>query len=522
MVKQFETYIRRLLWQQFKKPEGKATRAFSRLQGFTSANYMMLNFKGGFANVSVGAMGIISEAAAHEYFNKAELTSAIGEYSKGIFSYTRGMYNTNSYSLQDAIIKALKVVDYDEITGVCTKVGLKKWSERIRNLGFAQQSGGEHMMQNTVLFAMLKSNKLVVMPDDPYGVGVTPMSEADYITYKESDILKDIRGSKEVYTALNKGVNYFYVTPQREKMARTNISVEEFSKFMKSSLEGLFIDYIPQGFARTPVLIRQSSDIAYDVSKFQGLELSSEDDLVVPINSVAEIKAVDGPISIMREQSSRVGVVRSNVEDRDLGGFVEEAMARISAEVKLPDGYTLTYGGQFENQQRANARFSTVIPLSILVIFFILFFTFRSITLSLMILLNIPFAVTGGLISLYLSGEYMSVPASVGFIALFGIAVLNGLVMVGYFVQLIKKGYSIDEAVEMGAKRRLRPVLMTASIAALGLVPMLIGGGVGSEVQKPLAVVVLGGLATSTALTLLILPPTFKMIAKRFKIISEG
>ena len=224
----------------------------------------------------------------------------------------------------------------------------------------------------------------------------------------------------------------------------------------------------------------------------------------------------------MREQSSRVGVVRSNVEDRDLGGFVEEAMERIAAEVKLPEGYTITYGGQFENQQRANARFATVIPLSILVIFFILYFTFRSIALSLMILLNIPFAVTGGLISLYLSGEYISVPASVGFIALFGIAVLNGLVMVGYFVQLIKKGHSIDEAVELGAKRRLRPVLMTASIAALGLVPMLIGGGVGSEVQKPLAVVVLGGLVTSTALTLLILPPTFRMIAKRFKIISQG
>lgn len=198
LVKQFETYIRRLLWQQFKKPEGKATRAFSRLQGFTSANYMMLNFKGGFANVSVGAMGIISEAAAHEYFNKAELTSAMGEYSKGIFSYTRGMYSANSYSLQDAIIKALKVVDYDEITGVCTKVGLKKWSERIRNLGFAQQSGGEHMMQNTVLFAMLKSNKLIVIPDDPYGIGITPMSEAEYLTYKESDILKDILDDKQL------------------------------------------------------------------------------------------------------------------------------------------------------------------------------------------------------------------------------------------------------------------------------------------------------------------------------------
>ncbi len=345
------------------------------------------------------------------------------------------------------------------------------------------------------------------------------IDELNRISSEIADILRGIQGSKEVYTALNKGVNYFYVTPYRERMARANISVEEFAKFMKSTLEGIFVDYIPQGFARIPVMIRQDSDIADDVAKFQGLELSSEDDLVVPIKSVADIRAVDGPISIMREQSSRVGVVRSNVDNRDLGSFVDEAMSKINSQVKLPDGYSITYGGQFENQQRANARFSKVIPLSILVIFFILFFTFRSITLSLMILLNIPFAVTGGLISLYLSGEYMSVPASVGFIALFGIAVLNGLVMIGYFVQLIKDGHSIEEAVEMGAKRRMRPVLMTATIAALGLLPILIGGGVGSEVQKPLAIVVLGGLVTSTALTLLIIPPTFKMIAKRLKIV---
>ncbi|RDU73114.1 AcrB/AcrD/AcrF family protein [Helicobacter aurati] len=345
------------------------------------------------------------------------------------------------------------------------------------------------------------------------------INELNNISTQIAEILKNIEGSKEVYTPLNKGVNYLYIIPQKERMARANISTDEFAKFLKSSLEGLFIDYIPQGFTRTPVFVRQLSDIANNVSKFKNLELSSKDDVAVPISSIAEIKAIDGPISIMREQSSRVNIVRSNVENRDLGGFVQEAMAKISAEVKLPEGYSITYGGQFENQQRANARFSTVIPLSILVIFFILYFTFHSITLSLMILLNIPFAVTGGLISLYLSGEYMSVPASVGFIALFGIAVLNGLVMVSYFVNLIQQGYSVEEAVEIGAKRRLRPVLMTASIAALGLIPMLIGSGVGSEVQKPLAIVVLGGLVTSTALTLLILPPTFQMIAKRFKIL---
>ncbi|MFS7886773.1 efflux RND transporter permease subunit [Helicobacter pylori] len=166
-----------------------------------------------------------------------------------------------------------------------------------------------------------------------------------------------------------------------------------------------------------------------------------------------------------------------------------------------------------------NKRLSTVIPLSILAIFFILFFTFKSIPLALLILLNIPFAVTGGLIALFVVGEYISVPASVGFIALFGIAVLNGVVMIGYFKELLLQGKSVEECVLLGAKRRLRPVLMTACIAGLGLIPLLFSHSVGSEVQKPLAIVVLGGLVTSSALTLLLLPPMFMLIAKKIKIV---
>lgn len=332
------------------------------------------------------------------------------------------------------------------------------------------------------------------------------------------DILKDIRGSSEVFTTLNKGVNYLYVTPQHSIMANTGISSDEFTKFMRSSLEGIMVTYIPQGFARIPVIIRQDDDIASDITKLKSLQMSSLDGNPVPISSVASIKEVDGPVQIQREQSKRYSVVRSNVVDRDLGGFVEEAKQRIAAQVQLPEGYSITYGGQFENQQRANKRFATVIPLSILAIFFILFFTFKSISLSLLILLNIPFAVTGGLISLFISGEYISVPASVGFIALFGIAVLNGVVMVGYFLQLLKEGYSINDTIIIGAKRRLRPVLMTAFIAGLALVPMLLSSGVGSEVQKPLAIVVLGGLVTSSMLTLMILPPLFKIVVRKFGI----
>ncbi len=332
------------------------------------------------------------------------------------------------------------------------------------------------------------------------------------------DILKGIQGSAEVFTTLNKGVNYLHVTPQHSVMANTGISSDEFTKFMRSSLEGIMVTYIPQGFARIPVIIRQDSDIASDITKLKSLQMSSLDGNPVPISSVADIKEVDGPVQIQREQSKRYSVVRSNVIGRDLGGFVEEAKQKIAAQVQLPEGYSITYGGQFENQQRANKRLSTVIPLSILAIFFILFFTFKSIPLSLLILLNIPFAVTGGLISLFISGEYISVPASVGFIALFGIAVLNGVVMVGYFLQLLKEGYDLNDVVVIGAKRRLRPVLMTAFIAGLGLIPMLLSTGVGSEVQKPLAIVVLGGLVTSSMLTLLILPPLFRIVVRKFGI----
>ena len=330
------------------------------------------------------------------------------------------------------------------------------------------------------------------------------------------DILKGIKGSAEVFTTLNKGVNYLYVKPWQSVMANTGISSDEFTKFMRSSLEGIIVTYIPQGFARIPVIIRQDADIASDITKLKSLQMSSLDGNPVPISSIADIKEVDGPVQIQREQSKRYSVVRSNVMGRDLGGFVQEAKEKIAAQVQLPEGYSITYGGQFENQQRANKRLSTVIPLSILAIFFILFFTFKSISLSLLILLNIPFAVTGGLISLFLSGEYISVPASVGFIALFGIAVLNGVVMVGYFLQLLKEGYSLEDTIVIGAKRRLRPVLMTAFIAGLGLIPMLLSSGVGSEVQKPLAIVVLGGLVTSSMLTLLMLPPLFRIVVKKF------
>ncbi|KHL86615.1 cytochrome C peroxidase [Helicobacter pylori] len=344
------------------------------------------------------------------------------------------------------------------------------------------------------------------------------IGELNELSFQIAQALKGIKGSSEVLTTLNEGVNYLYVTPNKESMADVGITSDEFSKFLKSALEGLIVDVIPTGISRTPVMIRQESDFASSITKIKSLALTSKYGVLVPITSIAKIEEVDGPVSIVRENSMRMSVVRSNVVGRDLNSFVEEAKKVIAQNIKLPSSYYITYGGQFENQQRANKRLSTVIPLSILAIFFILFFTFKSIPLALLILLNIPFAVTGGLIALFAVGEYISVPASVGFIALFGIAVLNGVVMIGYFKELLLQGKSVEECVLLGAKRRLRPVLMTACIAGLGLLPLLFSHSVGSEVQKPLAIVVLGGLVTSSALTLLLLPPMFMLIAKKIKI----
>ncbi|WP_033618401.1 efflux RND transporter permease subunit [Helicobacter pylori] len=349
-----------------------------------------------------------------------------------------------------------------------------------------------------------------------FGDDISALNE---LSFQIAQALKGIKGSSEVLTTLNEGVNYLYVTPNKEAMANVGISSDEFSKFLKSALEGLIVDVIPTGISRTPVMIRQESDFASSITKIKSLALTSKYGVLVPITSIAKIEEVDGPVSIVREDSMRMSVVRSNVVGRDLNSFVEEAKKVISHNIKLPPSYYITYGGQFENQQRANKRLSTVIPLSILAIFFILFFTFKSIPLALLILLNIPFAVTGGLIALFVVGEYISVPASVGFIALFGIAVLNGVVMIGYFKELLLQGKSVEECVLLGAKRRLRPVLMTACIAGLGLIPLLFSHSVGSEVQKPLAIVVLGGLVTSSALTLLLLPPMFMLIAKKIKIV---
>jgi cobalt-zinc-cadmium resistance protein CzcA len=238
--------------------------------------------------------------------------------------------------------------------------------------------------------------------------------------------------------------------------------------------------------------------------------LTLPDGRLVPLSTLATVTRIEGPVQVGREQGNRMSVVIANVSGRDLVGFVDEARQRVAQQVELPTGYYLEWGGQFENQQRAAKRLSLVIPASIGLIFLLLFSTFRSVRQAILVLLNIPFAMIGGVFALWLSNEYLSVPASVGFIALLGIAVLNGVVMVTYFNQLRRQGHPLKEVIVEGAQRRLRPVLMTATIAAFGLVPLLFATGPGSEIQKPLAIVVIGGLVTSTLLTLILIPILYR------------
>jgi len=264
---------------------------------------------------------------------------------------------------------------------------------------------------------------------------------------------------------------------------------------------------VQEGIKRTPLILRGDSN----TSNFDNLQIALPDGGHVPVTSVAKIEKVEGVVSVGREHGQRFVVITSNVANRDLVSFVDEARKVVAEKVDLPTGYTVEFGGQFENQQRAAATLSLVVPVSLGLIFLLLFSTFGSVRQAILVLSNIPLAMVGGVFALWVSGEYLSVPASVGFIALLGIAVLNGVVMVSYFNQLIATGMDLAKVVLVGSSRRLRPVLMTANIAAFGLIPLLFATGPGSEIQRPLAIVVIGGLVSSTFLTLFLLPILFKL-----------
>ncbi|ROH93638.1 efflux RND transporter permease subunit [Stagnimonas aquatica] len=328
-----------------------------------------------------------------------------------------------------------------------------------------------------------------------------------------ADSLRTVAGAEDVYYLANEGVQYLRALPDGEALARHGLSVDALSELLRLQIEGEPVGLIQKDGRRYPLLLR-ASGAAQSPEQLAVLPLQLPDGERLSLGQLVRIERVSGPVQIGRELGERNTVVIANVRDRDLVSFVEEARARVQQAVPLPAGYRLSWGGQFENQQRAAQRLALVVPVALALIFLILFGVFGSLRQAVLVLSNIPFALIGGVLALAVSGEYLSVPASVGFIALLGIAVLNAVVLVSYFNQLRAEGLPLTEVVVQGALRRLRPVLLTASMTAIGLVPMLFASGPGSEIQRPLAVVVIGGLVSSTLLTLVLLPILYRRFAE--------
>jgi cobalt-zinc-cadmium resistance protein CzcA len=339
--------------------------------------------------------------------------------------------------------------------------------------------------------------------------------QLEALAVKIKEILETIEGSSDVYKKANEGVEYFELTFNRKAMAYHGIHQDEINDFLKIMVTGEKVGIIQEGMRRIDLVIKGDRTMQNSLQKIQKLYYPLENGSAIPLSNLVTFRSKAGPVQIEHEHGYRKTIVQTNVEGRDLVSFVEEAKEKIEAQIKLPAGYYLSYGGEFENQQRAAQRLLIIVPLALFLVFILLFVSFGSLIQATIVLVNVPLALIGGFIGLYLSGEYLSVPASVGFIALLGIAVLNGVVLVNYFNHLIENGKALKDAVIEGSIKRLRPVLMTATIAAFGLLPLLFATGPGSEIQRPLAIVVINGLISSTLLTLVILPILYLKFSSR-------
>jgi heavy metal efflux system protein len=324
-----------------------------------------------------------------------------------------------------------------------------------------------------------------------------------------------VRGVRDFRVDRITGQQYLTIAIDRAAIARVGLNASDVHDAIETAIGGKRATEIYEGERRFAAVVRLPEALRDSVAEIRRITLTSARGAIVPLESLAKIEVVDGPAQISRETAKRRVVVGINVKDRDLGGFVAELRQKVDAQVQLPEGYYLEWGGQFENMQRALGHLMIIVPVTIAAIFFLLFLLFNSLRFATLIITVLPFASIGGVLALAVTGEYLSVPASVGFIALWGIAVLNGVVLVSYIRKLRDEGYGTRDAVVEGAKLRFRPVMMTATVAMLGLIPFLFATGPGSEVQRPLAIVVIGGLITSTLLTLVVVPTLYRFFEEK-------
>jgi cobalt-zinc-cadmium resistance protein CzcA len=311
------------------------------------------------------------------------------------------------------------------------------------------------------------------------------------------------------------GQQYLSIEIDRQAIARIGMNVGDVQDVIETAVAGKKATEIFEGERRFAAVVRLPERFRDNIDDIRNILITSPNGAQVALESLARIQVLDGPAQISRETGKRRIVVGINVRDRDLGGFVAELQQAVERDVKLPEGYYLEWGGQFQNMERALGHLTIIVPITVAAIFFLLFLLFNSVRFAALIITVLPFASIGGIVGLAVSGEYLSVPASVGFIALWGIAVLNGVVLVSYIRKLRDEGRGLREAVVDGAKMRFRPVMMTATVAMLGLIPFLFATGPGSEVQRPLAIVVIGGLITSTLLTLVVVPTLYRFFEEK-------
>jgi cobalt-zinc-cadmium resistance protein CzcA len=336
--------------------------------------------------------------------------------------------------------------------------------------------------------------------------------DLDTLIQKGNDVARvagRIRGTADIKVDRVTGQQNLTVTIDRQAIARHGLNASDLHDALEAAVGGKAATEIYEGERRFQAVVRFPEQLRNSIDDINNILINAPDGAQLPLGSLAKIELKEGASQIKREQSKRRIIVGINVRDRDLGGFVDEVQKTVQGEVKLPAGYYYEWGGQFENMERARRHLTVIVPITIGAIFFLLFMLFRSMRFAALIILVLPFASIGGILALYFSGEYLSVPASVGFIALWGIAVLNGVVLVSYIRSLREQGMPRRQALFEGAQLRFRPVMMTATVAALGLVPFLFATGPGSEVQRPLAIVVIGGLITSTLLTLVVVPALY-------------
>ncbi len=326
-------------------------------------------------------------------------------------------------------------------------------------------------------------------------------------------LLQQIAGVKDVKIEQISGQPYLTIDIDRQKIARFGINVADVQDIITTAIGGRAATQVYEGERRFQLILRFPESYRNSVASVGEIRVKAASGALIPMSDLATIEMREGPLRISREHVKRRIFVGFNVVGRDIGGVVDEGRAKLAAQLRLPEGYTVVWGGAFEHMERANARLMIVVPITLALVFFLLFWAFHSVRYASLIIINLPFALIGGVVSLWLSGQYLSVPASIGFIELFGLAVGNGIVLVSYINQLRHEGQTIDDAIVAGCSLRLRPVVMTMMTTLLGLLPLALAQGIGAEVQRPLASVVIGGLFTSTALTLVVLPALYSLFA---------